>query len=48
MSCSGIRYSEGMLIVHGSVDGLPKFNEIIKLYILEEKLCFLVKDVYAW
>nr|XP_046269580.1 uncharacterized protein LOC124072313 isoform X1 [Scatophagus argus] len=48
VSCSGIRYSKGMLIVHGSVDGLPKFNEIIQLCILKEKLCFLVKDVCAW
>lgn len=48
VSCSGIRYSEGMLIVHGSVDGLPKFNEIIQLCILKEKLCFVVKDVCAW
>lgn len=31
---SGIRYSEVMLIVHGSIYGLPKFNKIIKLCIL--------------
>lgn len=48
VSCSGIRYSEGMLIVHGSADGLPKFNKIIQLCILKKKLCFLVKDVCAW
>lgn len=40
VSCSGIRYSEGMLIVHGSVDGLPKFNEIIQMCIIKEKLFF--------
>lgn len=48
VSCSGIRYSEGMLIVHASVDGLPKFYEIIQPCILKEKLCFFVKDVCAW
>lgn len=48
VSFSGIHYSEGMLIVHGSVDGLPKFNKIIQLCVLKEKLCFLVKDVCAW
>ena len=46
VSSSGIRYSEGMLIV--SVDGLPKFNEIIQLCILKEKLYFIVKGVCAW
>lgn len=48
VSSSGICYSEGMLIVHGSVDGLPKFNERVQFCILKEKLCFLVKDVCAW
>lgn len=47
-SCSGLHYSEGMLIVHGSVDGLPKFNEIIKLCILKEKLFLLVKSMCTW
>lgn len=48
LSHSGICYSKGMLIVHGSVDGLPKFNEIIQLCIVKENLCFLVRDVCAW
>lgn len=48
VSCSGIHYTEGMLIVHGSVDGLPTFNEILKLCIHKEKLCFLVKPLCAW
>ena len=48
LSHSGVCYSKGMLIVHGSVDGLPKFNEIIQLCIVKEKLCFLVRDVCAW
>lgn len=42
LSYSGICYSKGMLIVHGSRDGLPKFNEIIQLCIVKENLCFLV------
>lgn len=48
VSCSDICYSEGMLIVHRSVDRLPKFNETIQLCIIKEKLCFLVKGVCAW
>lgn len=48
LSYSGICYSKGMLIVHGSVDGLPKFNEIIQLCIVKENLCFLVRGVCAW
>lgn len=48
LSYSGICYSKGMLIVHGSLDGLPKFNEIIQLCIVNENLCFLVRGVCAW
>ena len=31
VSSSGIHYSEGMLIIHGSEHGLPKFHELIQL-----------------
>lgn len=48
VSSSGIHYSEGMLIVHGSVDGLPKFNEIIQVCILRERLCFIMKGLCSW
>lgn len=48
VSCNGIHYSEGMLIIHGSVNGLPKFNEIIQLCIIKEKLCFIVRDLCSW
>lgn len=48
VSCSGIHYTEGMLIVHGSVDGLPEFNEILKLRIHKDKFCFLVKPLCTW
>lgn len=48
VSYNGIRYNKGMLIVHGTENGLPKFNEIIQLCIVKEKLCFLVRGVCAW
>lgn len=48
LSYNGICYSKGMLIVHGSEDGLPKFNDIIQLCIVKENLCFLVRGVCAW
>lgn len=49
LSYSGICYSKGMLIVHGSDDGLPmRFNEVIQMCIVKEKLCFLVRGVCAW
>lgn len=48
VSCSAIHYSEGMHIVQGSADGLPKFNKIIQMCILKDQLCFLVKHECAW
>lgn len=48
VTCSGIHYSEGMLIVHGSEEGLPKFHEIIQICLLREKLYFIVKGQCAW
>lgn len=48
VSFSGIHYSEGMLVAHGSVDGLPRFNEIIQMCIVKGKLYFLVKDFCVW
>lgn len=48
LSYSGICYSKGMLIVHGSVDGLLKFNEIMQLCIVKENLCFLLRGACAW
>lgn len=32
LSHRGVSYSKGMLIVHGSADGLPKFNKIMQLH----------------
>ncbi|KAL6457318.1 hypothetical protein MHYP_G00342810 [Metynnis hypsauchen] len=37
-----------MLIVHGSSDGLPKFNEIIQLCIVKDNPIFIVRGVCAW
>ncbi|KAL4006537.1 all-trans-retinol 3,4-desaturase [Sarotherodon galilaeus] len=48
VSCNGMHYSQGMLIVHGTVNGLPKFNEIIQLCIVEKKLCFIVRELCSW
>lgn len=48
VSYNGVHYSEGMLIIHGSVNGLPKFNEIIQLCIIEKKLCFIVRGLCSW
>lgn len=48
LSYSGICYRKGMLIVHGSVDGLPKFNEIIQLCIVKDNPIFIVRGVCAW
>lgn len=38
----GYNYRNGMLVPHGSLAGLPEFNEIIQMIILKEMLLFVV------
>lgn len=47
-SVNGVNYRQGMVVVHGSVDGLPKFSEIMQMVVVEKSLSFIVKEFSAW
>lgn len=38
---NGLNYKCGMILIHGSLGGLPEFSEIIQLVILQDKLIFI-------
>lgn len=48
VSVAGIYYRKGMLIVHGSLGGLPEFAEILQMCILADSLVFIVKKLSSW
>lgn len=37
-----------MILIHGSLGGLPEFSEIIQMVILQDKLMFIVKKLSGW
>lgn len=39
---------DGMILVHGSMSGLPDFAEIIHICIVQKTLCFMVKRLSGW
>lgn len=41
VSSSGINYRSGIIIVHGSVGGLPEFAEIVQMCVLKDTLIFM-------
>lgn len=43
VSSNGIEYGNGMIIVHGSVSGLPAFAEVLQMCILENTLIFICR-----
>ncbi len=47
-SVNGVNYREGMVVVHGSVGGLPEFAEVIQMVVVEKSLSFIVKKLDAW
>lgn len=42
---NGLNYICGMILIHGSLGGLPEFNNIIQMVILQDKLIFVVKKL---
>lgn len=48
VSSNGTEYKNGMIIVHGSVGGLPEFAEILQMCILENTLIFICKRLALW
>lgn len=45
---NGLNYKCGMILIHGSLGGLPEFSEIIQMVILLDKLIFIVKKLSGW
>jgi len=48
VTSNGVNFKKGMLVVHGSTSGLPDFGEILQVYIVNDKPCFIVKRLYGW
>ena len=48
VSSNGIEYRNGMIIVHGSVGGLPEFAEILQMCTLENTLIFICRRLALW
>ena len=44
----GLNYKCGMILIQGSLGGLPEFGEIIQMVILQDKLIFIVKKLIGW
>lgn len=44
VSSNGIVYRNGMIIVHGSVGGLPEFAEVLQMRIKENTLIFICRN----
>ncbi|XP_049333152.1 uncharacterized protein LOC125804583 isoform X1 [Astyanax mexicanus] len=45
---NGLNYKCGMILIHGSLGGLPEFSEILQMVILQDKLMFIVKTLSGW
>lgn len=45
---SGTSCSTGMILAHGSTGGLPDFVELILIVVVNGKIGFIVKCLYAW
>ncbi|XP_023198103.1 uncharacterized protein LOC111610076 [Xiphophorus maculatus] len=45
---NGLKYRCGMILIHGSLGGLPEFIEIIQMVILANQLFFLVRKLEGW
>lgn len=45
---NGLNYKRGMILIHGSVGGLPDFCEIIQMVTMEQRLIFIVKRLSGW
>lgn len=45
---SVLNYSNGMILAHGLLAGLPEFTEIIQMIVVKDKLIFIVRKLSAW
>ena len=47
-SSSGIAYSKGMIVAHGSASGMPEFAEILQVCFINEEMFLIVKVLCGW
>ncbi|XP_059898811.1 uncharacterized protein LOC132461193 isoform X1 [Gadus macrocephalus] len=45
---NGFNYRLGMILAHGSLEGMPAFIEIIQMVVLQKELVFIVRKLSAW
>lgn len=48
VSCRGLTYRNGMILVHETTSGLPDFGEIVQICIAQKRLCFIMRRLCAW
>lgn len=45
---NGFNYRLGLILAHGSFEGMPAFIEIIQMVVLQKELIFIVRKLSAW
>lgn len=48
VSSDGIKYTKGMIIVHGTLSGLPNFAEIVQICVLKDGIALIAKKIGSW
>nr|XP_020445017.1 uncharacterized protein LOC109953925 [Monopterus albus] len=48
VSTKGVCFKKGMIVAHGSTSGLPDFGQIVHIFVVQERLCFIVKRFSGW
>lgn len=43
-----IKYTKGMIIVHGTISGLPDFAEIVQICVLKDGIAFIARKLGSW
>ncbi|KAK0151230.1 hypothetical protein N1851_007633 [Merluccius polli] len=48
VSTKGVSFKKYMIIAHGSTSGLPDFGQIVHIFVIQERLFFMVKRLSGW
>lgn len=48
VSTKGTSFKKGMIIAHGSTSGLSDFGQIVHIFVIQERLFFMVKRLSGW
>lgn len=48
VSTKGVTFKKDMIIAHGSTSGLPDFGQIVHVFVIQERLFFMVKRLCGW